>query len=380
MCTARRMPISEAKGEERRHVIFCGFSEKSAVLLTKRNVHSLPNGTVAGTIPAMRTLPADCPTPPTDAPSSGARVAVLLATLDGERFLPPQLDSIAAQSHRNWTMWASDDASADRTRAILDDYRARWSTERGAERIHITAGPARGFVANFLSLACNPRIDADYFAFCDQDDVWEQDKLARALAHLAACDPSRPALYCSRTMLIDETGAPIGFSPRFTRPPGFANALVQSLAGGNTMVFNRSARALLMRTGAAADVITHDWWVYLLVSGCGGTVLYDLRPGTRYRQHAHNLIGSNRGWRARLERISMLFRGHFRRAIDLHFNAIAPVMSQLTDENRELLERFRRARAMRLLPRLRELRRCGLYRQTLLGNLGLLAGTCFNKI
>jgi len=332
-------------------------------------------------------------------PQEDASVAILLATLNGERYLPEQLDSIRAQTHGRWTLWASDDASVDRTRAVLEDYRSRFANlnagsalrtsdacfsnvagETTGERLQILTGPARGFVANFLSLACHPDIEADYFAFCDQDDIWVPGKLTRALDLLSACGQNHPALYCARTELIDAQGRPIGFSPRFGRPPSFANALVQSLAGGNTMVFNRPARALLMQAGASADVITHDWWLYLLVTACGGTVIYDAEPLTRYRQHAHNLVGANRSWRARFDRIRMLFRGDFRHSIDRHFLALDAVQGQMSAEHLLLLERFRRARQLPFWQRLDQFRQCRLYRQTPFGNAGLLAGLCFNKI
>lgn len=332
-------------------------------------------------------------------PQTDASVAILLATLNGERYLPEQLDSIAAQTHGRWTLWASDDDSSDSTRTVLERYRNTFSDIRPAPalsavdaasssaeggtagaRMHILTGPARGFVANFLSLACHTGIEADYFAFCDQDDVWAPGKLARALTFLSGCDQNKPALYCARTELIDANGQRIGLSPHFGRPPSFANALVQSLAGGNTMVFNRPARALLKQAGAAVDVITHDWWLYLLVTGCGGRVIYDQEPLTRYRQHAHNLVGANRSWRARLERIHMLFRGDFRHSIDRHFRALDALSAQMSEDNLLLLERFGHARRLPLLQRLHEFRRCGLYRQTAFGNAGLWAGLCFNKI
>jgi hypothetical protein len=116
---------------------------------------------------------------------------------------------------------------------------------RTASAIH--AGPAEGSTANFLSLTCRADIDADYFAYADQDDVWESDKLERAVNWLKTIPEGVPALYGSRTLLVDARNQHIGYSPLFEREPNFRNALVQSIAGGNTMVFNRAARDLLRR-------------------------------------------------------------------------------------------------------------------------------------
>ena len=79
-----------------------------------------------------------------------------------------------------------------------------------------------------------------------------------------------PALYGARTLLIDPEGAYLGRSPLFCRPPTFRNALVQNIAGGNTMVFNEAARRLLMAAGSAVQVPSHDWWLYLLTTAGGG--------------------------------------------------------------------------------------------------------------
>lgn len=304
------------------------------------------------------------------------RVAILLCTYNGSRFLDEQLASIAAQDYSNWTLAASDDGSTDGTLAMLE----AWCATLHALHPTVTQGPARGFVANFLSFITNPLVDGDYYAFADQDDVWETDKLSRAVAWLDTVEPTVPALYCARTRLVDSENREIGLSPLFARKPSFANALVQSIAGGNTMVFNEATRCLLRDAGVDSGVVSHDWWLYMVVTGCGGRVYYDRRPTVRYRQHTDNLVGANSHWRARLERIRELFRGRFRAWGDQHVSALEKSRPRLTLENRAMLERFTVARNQALLRRLAGLARCGIYRQTSLGNLGLLAAAIFKKI
>jgi len=214
-------------------------------------------------------------------------IAILLCTMQGQSYLPEQLESILWQTYKFWTIWASDDGSSDGTHSILADYQRRL----GEGRLSIHSGPAEGFVANFLSLTCNAKISANYYAFADQDDVWEQDKLLRAVQWLGTIPVHTPALYCSRTCNVDVNNQCIGYSRLFLKRPSFANALVQSIGGGNTMVFNDAARNLLHAAGADVNVVAHDWWAYLVVSGHGGQVFYDARPNVRYRQH-----GANRGW------------------------------------------------------------------------------------
>lgn len=304
------------------------------------------------------------------------KVAILLCTYHGQHYLADQLDSFAAQGYPNWEVWASDDGSQDNTRTILDIYRKKW----GADRLSIHRGPDEGFAANFLSLTCKASIHADYFAYSDQDDIWELDKLQRALGWLLTVPQEIPALYCSRTRLVDANNQDIGFSPLFTKPPSFANALTQNVGGGNTMVFNNAARTLLREAGAGIDVVTHDWWAYMVVSGCGGKVFYDAYPSLRYRQHGGNLRGMNSSWPARLVRIRMLWQGRFRNWNDRNIRALERIRSKLTLENMEILDRFAAARNRWLLPRLIGLKRSGIYRQTLLGSLGLIAAAIFKKI
>ena len=198
-------------------------------------------------------------------------VTILLCTLNGERFLTQQLASLEGQTFKNWKLIASDDGSRDRTKSILLAFQK--SYRHG--KVEIIEGPRRGATANFLFQACAENLVSEYYAFCDQDDVWDADKLARAIDALERTDSNIPALYGSRTRLIDEAGNEIGFSPLFHRKPEFRSALVQSIAGGNTMVFNQKARELLVFCGADVDVASHDWWLYQVTSACGGQVHYD---------------------------------------------------------------------------------------------------------
>lgn len=309
---------------------------------------------------------------------SGAhpKVAILLCTYHGLRYLAEQLDSFAAQTHTNWEVWASDDGSEDDTHIILEHYKQKWP----AGRISTNFWPAEGFVANFLSLTCKARIEADNYAYSDQDDIWEVDKLERSVSWLKTIPASIPALYCSRTRLVDAENNEIGLSPLFRKPPSFANALIQSIAGGNTMVFNNAARKLLREAGENVPAISHEWWLYMVVTGCGGKVFYDTYPSLRYRQHGDNLVGMNKSWEARFKRIKMLWEDRFKKWNDSNIAALCKLQHKLTPENREILERFVKARQMNLIQRLVHLKRSGVYRQTLLGNLALIAAAILGKI
>jgi glycosyltransferase involved in cell wall biosynthesis len=303
-------------------------------------------------------------------------VAILLCTFNGARFLPQQLASFEAQEVAAWRVFASDDGSQDTTLSLLDDFRKK----HGAERVHIRGGPHRGFVANFLSLLCDPAVQGSCYAFSDQDDIWLPDKLTRAQRFLMNAPADKPAVYCSRTRLIDESGAAIALSPLFEKAPSFRNALAQSIAGGCTMVLNEAARQLLLRAGADVVCASHDWWVYLAVTAVGGTLFYDAVPSICYRKHTDNVIGENRSMRAQLIRARMLWRGRFKSWADWNVAALERIESEMTEENRRTFALFRSSRKQRLVPRLRGLMRAGIHRQTMLGNIGLVAAAMVGKI
>jgi glycosyltransferase involved in cell wall biosynthesis len=307
--------------------------------------------------------------------TSAARVAILMGTKDGASFIDDQLKSIADQTHKDWILIASDDGSSDETVLKL----ARFA-DAYREKVRIRTGAGKGACANFLSLANDPTINADYFAFSDQDDIWHQDKLSCAIAWLATVPTNVPGMYCGRTELITIDERSYGLSPLFVRRPDFENALVQNLGGGNTIVFNRAAKRLL-EAAATTNVVLHDWWVYQLVSGAGGKVHYDPQPMLKYRQHPDNLIGSNLGWRNRLARLRMMLGRRFRDWNEKNIAALEQLPAHLLQpKNREVLALFAKARYGPLPKRLYCLFKSGVYRQTLLGNLGLIVATILKRI
>lgn len=303
-------------------------------------------------------------------------VAILMCSFNGERFIAEQMDSFERQTHRNWRLFVSDDGSHDGTLPVLEGYIKRW----GKERLSVIQGEQKGFVKNFLSLTCRADIDTDFFAWADQDDIWLDDKLEAALAWLETIPASTPALYCGRTRLINASGTHVGFSPRFYLPPSFTNALVQNIGGGNTMVFNQAARALIQEAGADLVIPSHDWWAYQLICGVGGVTRYDPQPHVLYRQHGSNLVGSNGGWRARFVRLRMVVKGRFHDWNTQNIDALGTMCHRLTKKNQTALGQFKAARAQCLFPRITGVLRAGLHRQTLLGTLGLIFATLIKKI
>jgi len=308
----------------------------------------------------------------TDQPS----IAILLATFNGEKFLAEQLDSLQAQTITNWQLYVSDDGSTDRTMDIIKHYQKLW----GAEKIQYKDGPQKGFAQNFLSLACNSNIKADFYAFCDQDDIWLPEKLNTALINIKANENKEiPYLYTGRTILVNEKLKPYGLSPLFTFPASFRNALVQSIAGGNTMVFNNKIKIFLESKGIL-NIVSHDWWLYIVVTGLGGNVFYDKNPFILYRQHKNSVVGSNVSLISKFNRLLFVLKGRYKNWNSQNINELIKIKNDLIFENRKTLELFSLMRDANFKDRIRLFQVCGLYRQTRAGSLSLIIALLIKKL
>lgn len=293
-------------------------------------------------------------------PAAEAEVLILLAVRNGGRHLGAQLDSIAAQRDVRWRLLASDDGSTDDSGAILTGF-----ARAHPGRVRLLDGPQAGSTANFCHLIAHIPAPACHVAYCDQDDVWLPDKLSRAVGMLARRGGG-PALYASRTRVVDEALNHIGESRRLRRPPSFRNAILQNIASGNTMVLDPCAAALARDAvhEAREAMIFHDWWTYQLVTGAGGEVVFDDRPSLLYRQHGNNVVGAGIGAAATGGRVRRLLSGAYRNAHGATCRALSASKHRLTAENRDILGHYCAAAGVGLPARFRALRRARVYYQT----------------
>lgn len=211
------------------------------------------------------------------------KISVLLSTYNGERFLNQQLESLYDQTFSNTRILVRDDGSSDTTVELIEK-------ERLQGRLEVLPGDKNiGPAASFLELLSRSEADSGFFAFCDQDDVWYPNKLDRAIKILGAIDSDTPALYFSRLKYVDDENNFIKLSP-LPKVIDFGNALVENIATGCTVVLNRAARNLIVKS-IPDKCLMHDSWCYLVVS-CFGKVVFDEQPSIRYRQHSNNAIGA----------------------------------------------------------------------------------------
>lgn len=268
-------------------------------------------------------------------------VAILLATYNGEKFLRKQLDSFEKQTFRNWRLFVLDDSSSDNTVEILKEYQGRW----GTDKLIFSVSPNQGSARTFLTLACDPSIQADYYSYSDQDDIWEPKKIERALQVMEQHVSSKPFIYCSAVKLIDAEDNNIGINQISPRKMNFRNAIIQNVAQGNTIVFNPAARKVLVEAGVI-DVPVADWWTYIAVTACDGGVFYDKEPSLLYRLHGNNVIGIDGFFLRTLKEIKGLFKGKYKKNNDQNVAGLHKLNSFMTNDSKYVLRCFEKARQL----------------------------------
>ena len=213
-------------------------------------------------------------------------VEILMSTYNGEKFLIEQLDSILHQTYRNISISVRDDGSKDNTLKILKRYQKN-------TKLEVTYGKNTGSANSFLELLRKSSDKSKYYAFSDQDDVWFKNKIENGINLLEDIYDSEniPILYCSNLKLVDKNLKSFGIE-NFIKiiRPSFNNSLVQNIAIGCTMIFNKKARDILITNLPFNKVEDHDWWIYTVISAFGN-VIYDNNSYIYYRQHLNNAVG-----------------------------------------------------------------------------------------
>ena len=226
-------------------------------------------------------------------------VVVVLSTFNGERYLREQLESLFCQTYKNIEIIVRDDGSGDSTVEILQD------VARGHDELSVVPGRNIGVIGSFLELLDMVPANAGFVALCDQDDVWQEDKIERAVSMIADLDASSPAMYCGAVDIVDERLNHIRVERQARREVSLENALVQNVATGCTTLLNQAALQLVTSKSVVADRIgMHDWWLYQVVSTFG-RVVFDSTPKILYRQHGQNVVGYASGihiWINRIKR------------------------------------------------------------------------------
>lgn len=221
-------------------------------------------------------------------------IHLLLPTYNGEAFLPAQLDSLLEQTEQGFCVLAQDDGSGDKTPGLLSAWAA---SHPGKLRIMAGLPHEKGTRGNVMSLL--KASDVEYVMFCDQDDVWHPDKIARSLAVLkegeARFGRDCPLLVHTDLKVVDRDLAPIAPSfwayQKLDENPSLKRLLVQNSVTGCTVMMNRSL-AEIVKKGPPQDMLMHDWWAALCAASFGHILTLPC-TAMDYRQHGRNQLGAS---------------------------------------------------------------------------------------
>ncbi|MGC6769606.1 glycosyltransferase [Enterococcus sp. LJL51] len=253
-------------------------------------------------------------------------VQVLLSYYNGEKYIKEQVESIHRQEGPfKVKLLIRDDGSPEPFPKFLKE---------GNQEV--IAGTNIGPKLSFLELLKKSDSSCSYFAFSDQDDYWESDKLAVAVEKLKKYE--EPALYISKTQLTDLNLKKTGLDNFEEGAFSFGRIVIKNNGVGCTMVMNKALRDTVNSISIKSNNsnFLHDHLIYMICLGVGGTVIYDSTPHIFYRQHEKNVVGDRS---TLLEKItdngffdSRKIRYHWCEELYVNYGEV------LTSENREFLE------------------------------------------
>lgn len=291
------------------------------------------------------------------------KVAVLMATYNGERYLREQIDSILAQQHVSVGLFVRDDRSVDATVTIIKEY----ADKTGRVFLLPSRETQLRVTKNFYSIVKETELSAfDYMCYSDQDDIWQTDKLHQAIK---AIEVNNAQCYASNLTRVDASGALLKERSLLKRLIGYLfnsksgkqtayDHYFEAASAGCTLVLKKNAAVYFQqRVGEIYETIpedtSHDWSTYAITRLGGFTWFIDERSFIFYRQHAENAYGANAGLGGLSKLLEWFTSGRYRMhilMIDSLYNTtgIHPsFMKSVTGYRQEsLVSRFRMASAV----------------------------------
>lgn len=212
------------------------------------------------------------------------RIAVLLSTYNGEKFVSELIDSVLNQIDVNVHIFVRDDGSTDRTLDILNKY--------DPNDLTFFIGQNVGAANSFMKLIYEESVNGySYYALADQDDIWFPDKLITAIHAIEENRNDLPVLYACNQKFVDEEGHDMGNRlPEEFAVPSIYNILFGNNLSGCTMVFNDLLRNELISKRASEKMLQirmHDLWI-AVVASITGEIIYDKNPHILFRRHGDN--------------------------------------------------------------------------------------------
>ena len=235
------------------------------------------------------------------------RIAVIMSVYNGRRYLAEQIDSVLGQTYKNIDIFIHDDGSQDGSVEIINEYANKY------ENVHyIKDATGQGYPKCFIYLL--EKVSGyDFYAFCDQDDVWKKDKIENGIVCLNKSDQAFPLLYYTAVDYCDERlnyirGSRFAKGKTVIEQMSLQMMMFGGEAMGMTFVFNDVARVALLKANTNEESYK-DWFLKVYCAACG-KVYYNPISSAFYRRHEAAVTnGSNPS--GRLKRYWRQFREVF---------------------------------------------------------------------
>ncbi len=221
------------------------------------------------------------------------KIAVLLATYQGEKFIIEQLDSLLKQTNKEWKAFIHDDGSLDKTKMIINDY-----IQNYPDCFCYIDSPSTGGAKNNFMLLTNI-VESEFYMYCDQDDVWLDNKIQKTYDKmLEIYDEDIPCLVHTDLSVVDENLNIISKSMNIyqklnCQKINLSRSIIQNTVTGCTMMINKALREKMIIPCDYNKIIMHDWWASIIANAFG-RVSYLNEQTILYRQHGNNSVGAKK--------------------------------------------------------------------------------------
>lgn len=238
-----------------------------------------------------------------------AKIAVLLAAYNGESFIVSQVNSILFQLGVDVDIYIRDDGSTDSTVSVVEQF-------AGLPNVFVLkdAESTKSAAGNFFKILSQIEFESyDYVAFSDQDDIWDPEKLSRAV-----CQMSEGGFegYSSDLVAYSNSKGQASYL-RKSYPPKEFDYLFQGASAGCTYVMTSQLASIVAKSIAhlrSEDFIgrSHDWLVYAIARANHMRWCYDFYAPIFYRQHSSNVYGAMTAAQGLLAKLRLVRGGWYR--------------------------------------------------------------------
>lgn len=267
------------------------------------------------------------------------KIAVLLSTYNGELYINELMQSIYSQvCNLEIIVCVRDDGSSDNTLKIIEKWKSKLN-------IRVDIGNNIGPRDSFKKLI-DSAPNCDYYAFCDQDDIWHSDKISSAVQYLEnykmLFGPSMPLLYFCNASLVNSKGNKILQRRRTEFLPllNYENVIVENPALGCEMVFNHELRLSLQKV-SFIHYFMHDV-VAIDLASVIGKIIYDEIPRIDYRQHLASVTQGHKKIKSFFNKLNFWF---FQKDISISLQAKELLQLFPNNDKKEILNKIGKYRS-----------------------------------